>query len=169
MLIKEIKNRRSVREYQGREVSEEDIVEIIKAGQFAPTGHNNKAVEFVVVRSQETKDKIFDIVGQEFVKQAPVLIIPVTDAEKTVMPVQDLSVATENMFLQATALGLGSVWKSIGWQDVRPDAETRIKNLLGIPEKYKAINMIPVGYPKETPAPHADEEFDLKKIHQEKW
>ncbi len=164
MLIKEIKNRRSVREYSDREVSEEDIAEIIKAGQFAPTARHNQAVEFVVIRDQRTKDKIFEIVGQDFIKQAKVLIIMATDPAKSMCPLQDLSVAAENMFLQATALGLGTVWK-----DLRPEWAGEVKKMLNIPENYEVANIIPVGYPKEPPVPHSDEDFDLKKIHKEKW
>jgi nitroreductase len=169
MIIKEILNRRAVREYKRKEVPEKYIIEIIKAGQFAPTAYDHRSIEFIIVKNQETKDKIFEIVGQEFVREAPVLIIPVIDSEKSVMPIQDLAVASENMFLQATALELGSVWKSIGWKDVRPKAEGKLKELLGIPAKYKAINMIPVGYPKDKPKPHTEADFDAKKIHEEKW
>jgi nitroreductase len=164
MLLQEIKTRRAVREYNDREVSEEDIEEIIKAGQFAPTARHNQAVEFIVVRGQETKETIFNIVGQEFVKQAKVLIIPAIDATKTMCPVQDLSVASENMFLQATALGLGTVWKNL-----MPEWQIKIKELLGIPENYQIINLIPVGYPKEKPAPHNDAEFNPKKMHKERF
>jgi len=166
MIIKEILNRRAVREYQEKDVPGKYITEIVKAGQFAPTASNNRAIEFIIVRDQQTKDKIFEIVGQEFVKEAPVLIIPVSDTTQTNCSVQDLSVASENMFLQATALGLGTVWKAFEAED---EEEGKIKKLLGIPEQYMTINIIPVGYPKEKPIPHTDKDFDAKKIHHEKW
>ncbi|MFA5392489.1 MAG: nitroreductase family protein [Candidatus Paceibacterota bacterium] len=166
MIIKEILNRRSVRDYQEKDVSKEDIAEIIKAGQFAPIASNNRAIEFIVIRDQQTKDKIFEIVGQEFVKEAPVLIISVSDTTQTNCPVQDLAVASENMFLQATALGLGTVWKNL---EAEYEKEEKIKRILGIPEQFKAVNIIPVGYPKEKSIPHTDEDFNAQKIHQEKW
>ena len=166
MVIKEIANRRSVREYKIDAVPKEYIIEIIKAGQFAPSARHNLAIEFVVVKNQETKNRIFEIVGQEFIKQAAVLIIPATDTTKTNCPVEDLSVASENMFLQATALGLGSVWKAIKKEF---NEEEKIKKLLGIPQQFKVINIIPVGYPKEKPEPHTDKDFNSAKIHREKW
>ncbi len=166
MILKEILNRRSVRKYKPDPVPQESIIEIIKAGQFAPTARNNKAVEFVVIKNQEMKERIFAIVGQEFVKEAKVLIIPATDGEKTNCPVQDLSVASENMFLQATALGLGTVWKAL---KAEFDQETKIKEMLGIPERYRVINIIPVGFPAENPEPYSDKDFSLEKIHEEKW
>ncbi len=164
MIIKEILNRRSVREYKPEAIPRECIVEIIKAGQFAPTAKNNRTIEFIVIKNQETKNAIFEIAGQELVREAPILIVPAIDTDKSVLPVQDLSVASENMFLQAAALKLGTVWKNI-----RPEWTERIKKLLGIPKRYMIINIIPVGYPKETPEPHRDRDFVDKKIHKEKW
>jgi len=168
MITKEIINRRSVREYKTDPVPEEYITEIIKAGQFASSGNHNKAIEFVVVKNKKTKEKIFDIVSQnfvqEFVKQAPLLIIPVTDTSKTHLAIQDLSVATENMFLQATALGLGTVWKNL-----QPDGAQKILKLLKVPKNFIAINLIPVGYPAEKLEPHTDKDFSSLKIHFESW
>ena len=166
MIIKEILNRRSVREYKPDAVHQKYIIEIIKAGQFAPTAGNNRAIEFIVIKNQETKDKIFEIVSQEFVKTASVLIIPASDTTKTNCPIQDLSVASENMFLQATALGLGTVWKALKseWKEAE-----KIKKLLGIPKKYAIINIIPVGYPKNKSSPHTNKDFDEKKIHKQRW
>ncbi len=166
MITKEILNRRSTRKYQNKEVSEEYITAIIKAGQFAPTSRNNRAIEFIVVKNQETKKTIFDIVGQEFVKEAPILIVPTTDVTKTNSPLQDLSVASQNIFLQAEALGLGSVWKNLKTDS---DVEEKIKKLLNIPQEFKVINIIPIGYPQEKPMPYSDEDFETNKIHQEKW
>jgi nitroreductase len=165
-IIKEIINRRSIRKYKPDSVPEEQIESIIKAGQFAPTARNNRAVEFIVVKNQETKDKIFGITGQEFVKEAPVLIVPAVDGEKTVCPVPDLSIASENMLLQATALGLGSVWKNL---KTELGEDEKIKELLNIPGQYRVINIIPVGWPAENIEPRTDKDFSPEKIHQEKW
>ena len=165
MIIKEILNRRSVREFKSEAVPQKYIIEIIKAGQFAPTARNNRAIEFIVIKNQKTKDNIFEIVGQEYVKEAPILIIPASDTTKTNCPVQDLAVASENMFLQATALGLGTVWKNLKSEFAE---EEKIKKLLGIPEQYMVINIIPVGYPEKDPEPHTDKDFDDKKIRKER-
>lgn len=164
MVLKIIKQRRSVREFKDKKVSKKAILEIIKAGQFAPSARNNRGVEFIVIENQKTKEKIFQVVGQEFVKKAPVLIIPVTDRTKTNCPVEDLAVASENMMLQATALKLGSVWKA-----VKKGQESEIKKILGIPENFILINIIPIGFPKKKPLSHSEKEFELKKVHFEKW
>jgi len=166
MIIKEIIKRRSVREFKTNLIPDEIISEIIKAAQFAPTSRNNRAVEFIIIKSKTTKEKIFKtaIPEQKFVKEAPILIVPVTNPVKTNQPVQDLSLASGNIFLQATALELGSVWKNLK----APVAE-EIKKLLGIPEQYLVINVIHLGYSKKILPPHTDDDFDKKRIHHEKW
>lgn len=164
MIIKEILDRRSVREYTSDAVPDESVTEVIKAGQFAPSGRNIKANEFIVVRDVETKKKLFNIVGQDYVKDAPVLIIPACDATKTGLSVQDLALASGFMFLEAAALGLGTVWKN-----VTPEWEEGVKKILNIPAEFKVINIIPVGFPKEKVEPHSDSEFSEAKIHKESW
>lgn len=166
MVIEPIKNRRAVKGYKPDAVPEEYITEIIKAGQFAPSARGNRAREFVVVRDQKTKEKIFDILGQEYVKEAPVVIVPVTNTEETTCPLQDIAVASENMFLQAASLGLGTTWKNVR---TGAEVEQKVKELLGIPSNLMVANIVPVGYPKEKLEPHGDNDFDEKKIHNESW
>jgi nitroreductase len=141
---------------------------LIKAGQFAPTAYSNKAVEFIVVKDDATREKLCELaVGvQPFVKEAPVLIIPASDTKKSKHAVEDISVATENIWLQATEMGLGTVWKN-----VESEAEEPIKKLLSIPPYFKVINILPIGYPikEKILPPHKDEEFDMDKIHNERW
>ncbi|MDD5145692.1 MAG: nitroreductase family protein [Candidatus Pacebacteria bacterium] len=164
MIIKEIQNRRSVRSFKENPVSEDQILEIIKAGQFAPSAKGNHKIEFIVVKNQETKNKICDVLGQEFVKEAQVLIVPVVGKNNSVLPVQDLSVASENMLLQVDALGLGSVWKN-----VREELRGEVGKILNLPEDHLLINMLPVGVPAEKPSPHTEIDFSKEKIHFEKW
>jgi len=166
MIIKEIINRRSVREYKSDLIPDKLILEIIKAAQFAPTAVDNRAVEFIVIKDQKTKERLDEILEskQDYVRMAPVIIVPVTDTKKSLLAVQDLSVASQNMFLQATALGLGTVWKN-----VRAKPAEAIKALLNIPNHFTLVNIIPVGYPAEKPEPHKDEDFDATKIHYDKF
>jgi nitroreductase len=164
MILESIKKRRSFRTYKPQMVSEEAIVEIIKAAQFAPTSMGNASVEFVVVKDQATKDAIFNVVDQEYIKEAPVLIVPVISSEKSGLPIQDLTLASAHIFLQAAELGLGTVWKHM-----MPDWTGKVKEILGLPAQYELTNLIPVGYSKEEKPAHSDEEFSQDKVHFEKW
>jgi nitroreductase len=166
MIIDPILKRRAVREYDDKSVPDELVADIIKAAQFAPTAMNNKSVEFVVLKKKENINKLYDLIEfkQEYLRQVPVILIPTINTAKSTLPVQDLSVATENIFIEAAALGLGTVWKNI-----EPETAEEIKTYLGIPANFMVINVIPLGYPKSVPQPHNDEEFSENKIHYEKW
>jgi nitroreductase len=57
----------------------------------------------------------------------------------------DTSAAIENILLMVTALGLGACWVIAPCIDIRD--EESIKNLLDIPEGYKAISILSIGHP----------------------
>jgi nitroreductase len=68
------------------------------------------------------------------------------------------------MLLQATALGLGTVWKSL-----MPEWESGVKKIIEAPENFQAINIIVVGFAKNKLEAHSDADFASQKIHVEKW
>jgi len=101
---------------------------------------------------------------QEFIKKAPVIIVPVCDAKKAPLCRADIAVATAFMMIQAAALGLGTVWK-----DVNEDQSKKAAKILGLPKNHILINMMPLGYPLNDLPDHTDAEFDPKKIHLENF
>lgn len=84
MILTAIQKRRSVRQFASREIPAELVEELIRAAQFAPSGMNNRAVEFVVLRGPEAKETLYGLLEpkQPFVRDAPVVILPVTDLAK---------------------------------------------------------------------------------------
>lgn len=165
-LLTEILNRRSIRDFKQDKIEDDKVAELLTAAQFAPTSHNNQATEFITITNQKTKKLIYEATEkkQDFVLSAPLLIIPVTDPDKTVNPVQDLSLASAHIFLQAEHLGLGAVWKNI--KNPQDDA---IKKILNVPNSFILINIIPIGYPAEKPAPHTDQDTSQSRLHTKKW
>lgn len=164
MILKAITHRRSVRSFLKKQIPTHFVKEVIATAQFAPSSHNNRSLEFVIVTDPQMKSKLHQLLGQDFILQAPVLIIPVIDTEKSEYPIQDLSVASQNLFLQATHLKLGTVWKNISENLVE-----KIKTLLKLPSNFTLINLIPLGYPKNLKRPYRIKDFNPKKIHYHHW
>ena len=69
-----------------------------------------------------------------------------------------------NMLLAAKALGLGAVWTG-----VYPGNEkvSVVREILGIPDDYVPLNLIPVGYPAENPVPK--NKWKPERIHVDRW
>lgn len=78
-----------------------------------------------------------------FCENAPLIIMVCGKKDVWDMPF-DTSAAIENMLLIITALGLGACWVIAPCFDVRD--EERTKELLGVPEGFKAVSLISIGH-----------------------
>jgi nitroreductase len=87
---------------------------------------------------------------QGHVKKAPVLIAIFGDT-KSPCYIHDCCAATENLILAAKALKLGSCWIDPGFGDEL--TESQFRDLLKVPENYRIISLIAIGFPAETPEP----------------
>ncbi len=59
-----IKNRRSIRKFKPDPVSDDYIEKIIEAARYAPSGANTQPWEFLVIKNQELKDSIMQIINE---------------------------------------------------------------------------------------------------------
>jgi nitroreductase len=64
-LLALLKTRRSVRAFTSDPVPDDLIDKIIEAARWAPSGANSRPWEFVVIRNQETKDRLAAIVRDQ--------------------------------------------------------------------------------------------------------
>lgn len=143
------KKRYSVRSYNNKKVEKEKLDMILEAGRVAPTGANFQPQYFIVVQQQEGLEKI-QKAGKTF--GAPCVIIVCCDTKKTwVRSIDgkkltdiDATIVTDHMMLQATELGLGTVWVC----SFKPDV---IKEEFGLPQNLEPINLLIVGYSDEVP------------------
>ena len=165
-----INTRRSIREYQDREVEDEKILKILKAGMQAPGSRlGAEPWEFVIVKDKETLAKIGEIKPR--VTGAPVAIVLVANIErafyKTVWQ-QDMGAAAENMLLEAVNLDLGGLWNGVA-----PDEErmAKIGEIIGISDisDVKPYCIITLGYPAEGWENKFMDKFDEGRIHYEKY
>jgi nitroreductase len=161
-----IQKRRSIRKYQDKKVSDIIVRELIDAARLAPSAYNAQPSRFFVVKSFAIKQKLKDnkIFKQDFVYTAPIIIV--CCADQSVFPrerfesvysnpheiggklgaVRDLSIATQNLVLMATELGLGTCYVGLVKRD-------KIKEILDIRKNFVVPFVITVGYPTEKPKP----------------
>lgn len=80
MVLNAIINRKSVRSYSEKPVSDEDIKSILQAGIMAPSWVNVQPWQFIVVKNQEHKDILSEASGgQKQVSSASAVICCVAD------------------------------------------------------------------------------------------
>jgi nitroreductase len=69
-LLELIKNTRSIRRFRPEPVPDEYVDKIIEAGRWAPSAGNSQPWEFIVVKKQELKDQIVQIIAEQNVFSA---------------------------------------------------------------------------------------------------
>ena len=144
-----ILNRRSIRRYENKDISEEVLRQILEAGRQAPSAVNKQPFRFVVVKDHEIMKNVCNNLITRFVKYAPVAIVGCADVKSLLTgkwAVVDTTIAMQNMVIAAWALGIGSCW-------IGACNEEEVKKMLKIPDKWKVVALITFGYPAEQPKP----------------
>ncbi len=161
-VIKLLKERRSIRKYQKKEVPENIIEGIIDCARFAPSAINIQPWGFIVITDEEMRKKIADITDYgKFIADAPLCIA--VFCKDTKYYLEDGSAATTYILLAAKAYGLGSCWVAGDKKNYASD----IRKLLGVPDGYKLVSLISIGYPAENPV---KEKRPLEEVfHKERW
>ncbi len=168
-VMEAIRTRRSVRAYKDAPVEEEKLQAVLEAARLAPSACNFQEWRFVVVRDAGMRGRLAKAArNQAFVGQAPVVIAACAESVEHVMgcghlsyPI-DVAIAIDHMTLAAVEQGLGTCW--IGAFD-----EDAVKELLGIPEEARVVELLPLGYPAD-PTPAEKSRMEMEDIvRHEHW
>lgn len=109
-------HRVSIRKFQDKPVEPEKIETLLRAAMAAPSARNQQPWEFYVVTNKDLIQKLSTVSPYAgCAKDAPVLIVSAyrEDAISPAYAQIDLSIANENIWLEADALSLGGVWLGI--------------------------------------------------------
>ena len=166
-VLHNILQRKSVRAYTDRAVSHEQLDTLIRAAMAAPTGRDMRPWHFIVLEGRHQLSPLAEQLPYAKMlaeAQAAVVVcgdMSVTDKEGN--PSRnwtfDCSAATENLLLQAEAMGLGAVWTGVYAYDERIEV---VKQALHLPDHLIPLNVIPIGYPKGDPQPK--DKYDPAKV-----
>jgi len=162
--------RRSVRRYTKRDVSLEDEQKLIDAAFAAPSGNNARPWHFVFVRDPQTRARLKGMHEWTWMlDKAPLVVAVLGNGEDNHWWIEDCAAATENILLEATALGLGSVWCGM-----REDAtevvgcEKACCEVLGIPAgTWRVLALIGIGHPGEKKQPRTQRQ--VSKVSYERF
>lgn len=154
------KKRYSVRNYNGRKVEPEKLSQILEAARVAPTAANRQPVRLIVIQSEEGLAKLGKAAN---IYGAPLAVVVCADHGRAwVRPHDkkqtgdiDASILTDHMMLQATELGLGTLWVCFFEPDV-------VRQEFRLPEELEPVNILAVGYTDEEPA--SADRHDTKRI-----
>ena len=170
-LLELMKTRRSIRKYQGRQISREDMETIMAAGTYAPSAGGGQRSIIVGVRNAELAEKIgrlnvarFDrsrlsgsfvsadqpsIIDDPTLKSgfygAPAVCV-VFAMKHFLYSIPDAFCCAENMILMAARLGISSCIVARGEETFDNEIGAALLRAWNIPENYIARCFVTLGY-----------------------
>ena len=145
------KSRRSIRGYKDKDVTKEQLMQLIEAAQSAPSGGNCQPWHFYVIKDKKLMAEIKEkSCRQDWILTASAFIAVCAEGKRSasrygergrdLYSIQDTAAAIQNILLCAQSMGLGACW--CGAFD-----EEKLSEILNLPEKFRPVAIIPVGYP----------------------
>jgi nitroreductase len=169
-----LQKRRSIRDYESKDVPLDVINEIIQESTLAPSASNNQPCRFIIVNCKETIRRLSDEskanLLQDFVQKKTILspeyvdrlknenfnvfynvpcVIYIVGSSAVHSLDIDCALTASYIMLSAAQRGLGTCWIGLGAyiRDPKTKAE------LGIPDGCRIVAPIIIGYPKAIPPP----------------
>ena len=151
-----VKNRRSIRSFNGEHIPDETIREILSLAAYAPSSWGRHPVEFIVIRDRKVMAELARCkqMGAGPLAHGDAAIVPIIDKRNLELWVEDAAVASTYILLAAEYCGVAACW--IHMKDRRGHtnmAEEDIRDLLGIPSHYGILNAVSLGMPKRPNEP----------------
>jgi len=146
-LIDFILTRRSIRHYDTKAIPEDILNQIFEAGRNAPSAANRQPIHFIIVHNEEAKKELSKGMFNRHIKDSPAVIVGCADVNSALTgkwAIIDAAIAMQNMVLAAWTLGVGSCW-------IGDFKQEKVKGLLKIPNKWKVVALVTLGYPAEQP------------------
>ena len=157
-----VTGRRSIRRFTDRQVDDTTLNEILEQARWTPSWANSQCWEIIVVRSEELKKPLSQLLSAKnpaklAIANGPLTLVICAEKQKagyyknsasTVLGdwlMYDLGLVTQTICLAAHNKGLGSV--IVGAFDHRQAAE-----ILAVPAAFQLVSMVPMGYPDHAPS-----------------
>ena len=168
-----IKNRRSMRKFTDEELTQEQVVELMKAALMAPTSKRSNAWQFVLVDDKETLKKLSLCKEQasQFIADAALAVVVTADPLASDVWIEDAAIASLMIQLQAEDMGLGSCWIQVRERFTATGIPSGdfVHNVLDIPLQLQVLSIVAVGHKGMERKPFNEENLQWEKIHLGKY
>ncbi|MDR1556289.1 MAG: nitroreductase family protein [Tannerellaceae bacterium] len=164
-----LKTRRSTRRFTDELLTPVEVELILKAALMAPSSKRSTPWQFVVVEEKEMLRKLADSKSQGagFLKDCALAVVVLAHVAESEAWIEDASIASVLMQLQAEDLGLGSCWCQIRGRQTADDTEAAqyVRDLLRIPYPLEVLSIIGIGHKMQENKPFDESRLPWEKVH----
>ena len=145
-----IKNRRSMRKFTDEELTQDEVVTLMKAALMSPSSKRSNSWQFVVIA---------------------LAIVVMADPLASDVWIEDAAIASIMIQLQAEDLGLGSCWVQVRerFTATGMPSDEFVHGILDIPLQLQVLSVIAVGHKGMERKPFNEEHLQWEKIHINKF
>lgn len=168
-----IKNRRSMRKFTDQELTQEEVVTLLKAALMSPSSKRSNCWQFIAVDDKETLEKLAHCkeMGAAFLTEAAMAVVVMADPLASDVWIEDAAVATLMIQLQAEDLGLGSCWVQVRerFAATGMSSDEYVHALLDIPLQLQVVSIVAVGHKGMERKPFNEDHLQWEKVHINKY
>lgn len=162
-------NRRSTRKFTEEALTPEQVELILKVALMSPTSKSSNAWQFLLVEDKEMLGKLSHCkkMGGKPIAGCALAIVVMADPFTSDVWIEDSSIASIMMQLQAEDLGLGSCWIQIRERSTTADtpSDEYVRELLDIPLQMQILSIIVIGHKAQDRPPFDEEKLQWEKVH----
>lgn len=150
-----LKNRRSIRKFKSEQITDGELLAVLEAGTYAPTGKNMQTPVIIAVQKPEERQAVAELNAKVMGSDsdpyygAPTVIL-ILAADDAFAELNGAAVTT-NMLNAAYAAGLGSCWINRPQEMFRMDEGKAMLKKWGMDESLVGVASIALGYAEGEP------------------
>lgn len=168
ILLELMRNRRSIRKFEDKPVEKEKLDAIIECALRSPSSRGRRPWKVWTVTEKE-KLKIISKArphGLDFVADAPMAFVVAGYPDVTDVWIEDCSIVSIVIQLEAETLGLGSCWGQIRrrMKSQELSSSDYLKTQLGLEEDCEVLSIVAVGYKAEEKKGHSEIPYSKFKL-----
>ncbi len=164
-----VRRRRSIRQFTDEPLTKDEIKELMKAALMSPSSKSKRPWHFVVVDDKQDLESLSKCKpsGAQFLQEAPLGIVVAVDTDKSEVWIEDGSVATTMLLLQAEAMGLGACWIQIRGRSFSDtvSSEDEVRRITGLPENMRIVSIVAVGHKGQERKEQDEEKLLWSQVH----
>lgn len=168
-LLDLLQTRRSIRNFKETQISPEIVEQLMHAALMAPSSKRSTPWQFVLVDNPETLKSLSECKqsGSQLISGSALSVVVVADPERSDAWIEDATIASIFIQLEAEDLGLGSCWVQVRSRVTADggDSEAYVRQLLKIPENLRVLDIVAIGVKNEVRKPFDDNRLQWEKVH----
>ncbi|MDD6210709.1 MAG: nitroreductase family protein [Bacteroidales bacterium] len=164
-----IKKRRSTRKFTDQLLTPEEVESLLKAALMSPASKRANPWQFVVIEDKDTLQKLSLCKKQSsgFIADCALAVVVIANPLDSDVWIEDASIASIYLQLQAEELGLGSCWVQVRNRFTANEvsSDEYVKEVLNIPYYMQVLSIIAIGHKDQERKPFDESHLQWEKIH----